>query len=59
MNVAEYVLELVRLCAGLAVEKEVLDEKEETARFSRESAETVLATEEPTVQLVAAMAGVM
>lgn len=59
MNAAEYVLGLVRLCAGLAAEKEALDVKEETARFSRESAETAMATEEPIVQLVVAMAGAM
>ena len=59
MNAAEYVLGLVQFYAGLAAEKEALDEKEETARFSRESAETAMATEEPIVRLVAAMAGVM
>lgn len=59
MNAAEYVLGLVRLCARLVAEKEALDEKEETARFSRESAETAMATEEPIVQLVVAMGGAM
>lgn len=59
MNVAEYVLGLVQFYAGLAAEKEALDEKEETAQFSRESAETAMATEEPIVQLVVAMAGAM
>lgn len=59
MNAAEYVLGLVRLFAELAAEKEALDVKEETARFSRESAETAMATEEPTVHLVVAMGGAM
>ena len=59
MNAAEYVLELVRFYARLVAEKEALDEKEETARFSRESAETAMATEEPIVRLVVAMDGVM
>ena len=59
VNAAEYVLGLVQFYAGLAAEKEALDEKEETARFSRESAETAMATEEPIVRLVVAMDGVM
>ena len=59
MNAAEYVLGLVLFYAGLAAEKEALDVKEETARFSRESAETAMATEEPTVRLVVAMGGAM
>lgn len=59
VNAAEYVLGLVLFYAGLAAEKEALDVKEETARFSRESAETAMATEEPIVRLVVAMAGAM
>lgn len=57
MNAAEYVLGLVLFYAGLAAEKEALDVKEETAQFSRESAEIAMETEEPTVPLVLGMAG--